>query len=740
MRRGCGWCRTLRSAALVCALLSQTTSAIAQEPLELTRLTGPVTIDGRPDEAAWLAIRPLPLTMYLPVFGGMPTQRTEIRVAYDDDYFYAAGWFYDTEPSGIRINSLYRDRWNGDDALAIYIDAFNDNRNAKWFGVTPAGMRFDVLVSDDGATLNGSWDTFWDAASTITGEGWFTEVRIPFSSIGFQVVDNSAVMGLTVTRLVSRLNERVTFPAIDSRFQFRQPSVAHDVMLTGVRSARPLYVTPYALTGLEQSPVLTADATRFRTDRDLPREVGVDLRYPLSSELTLDLTANTDFAQVEADDQQVNLDRFTLFFPEKRRFFQERSELFDFVMGSSGGRLFHSRRIGLASGVRVPVLGGARLVGRAGAWEVGLVDMHTGETAATPSENFGVARVRRSVINPYSNVGALVTSRLGGGARNIAYGVDGDFRVFGNDYLSLRWAQTFDDADPSGIGMLDRSQYYVNWRRRTTRGLAYEASSTRSGSAYRPDLGFLPRQDFTTANALANWFILTDDHPVLQRLYPGGLAFSTFRNSDGALESGQYAVWVQWDTKAGGGGWIEPKVFIEDVLQPFTIAGEAVIPAGRYTFADLQLALQMATGRRLRSSLDARAGTYFDGTRAQVIVAPTWNVSRNLEIGGDYQLTMLRFAERDQYADIHLARLRLRAALNARASGNVLVQYNSTTDRLAVNFRLRYNFAEGTDLWLVYDEALATDRLENAAGVREPFSASRTLILKYTHTLHFRGG
>ena len=173
-------------------LLAQGTPA---PPLELTRLKGPVTIDGVPDEAVWRDIPALPLTMYTPVFRGTPTQRTEIRVAYDDEFFYAAGWFYDTDPSGIRVNSLYRDRWNGDDALAIYLDAFNDNQNAKWFGTTPAGMRFDVLVSDDGATLNDNWDTFWTSATSVTPEGWFAEVRIPFSSLGFHAgADGRVVM------------------------------------------------------------------------------------------------------------------------------------------------------------------------------------------------------------------------------------------------------------------------------------------------------------------------------------------------------------------------------------------------------------------------------------------------------------------------------------------------------------------------------------------------------------------
>ena len=249
------------------------TAAEDAAPYSVPRLSGPIQLDGVPDEAVWSEVPPLPLTMYFPTYEGTPQQRTEIRVAHDDEYFYAAGWFYDDDPAGIRVNSLYRDRWNGDDALAIYIDAFNDNQNAKWFGTTPSGMRFDLLVSDDGATLNGSWDTFWDSETTITEEGWFVEVRIPFSSLGFQVDDSgSAVMGLTVTRLVSRTNERVTYPAIDPKFAFRQPSVAQDVILQNVRSRKPIYITPYALTGVDRKPVVAQNGS-FDTASDVSKEM-----------------------------------------------------------------------------------------------------------------------------------------------------------------------------------------------------------------------------------------------------------------------------------------------------------------------------------------------------------------------------------------------------------------------------------------------------------------------------------
>ena len=728
---------------LVTLLVTEGANARAQEtretPLVLTRLSAPITLDGTPDEEAWQQIAALPVTMYLPVFRGTPTQRTEMRVAYDDEYFYAAGWFYDTDPAGIRINSLYRDRWNGDDTLAIYIDAFNDNQNAKWFGITPAGMRFDLLVSDDGNTSNDNWDSFWDARTSITDEGWFVEVRIPFSTLGFRVGDDGrAVMGLTLTRLVSRLNERVTFPAIDPKFPFRNPSQAQDVVLEGVRTRTPVYVTPYALGGGERNYHRQADGSYTR-ERDTSRDVGLDVRYPLSSNLTLDLTANTDFAQVEADGQQVALDRFPLFYPERRRFFQEASSMFDFT-GAHGTRLFHSRRIGLTpEGEPVTILGGARMVGKVGEWDVGLLDMQTDDVPGTPAENFGVVRLRRPVLNPSSTAGLLMTTYYGGGHYNVALGADTSLRVHGDEYVGLKWAATLDDRARETADVGSRSFVDARWDRRTQRGLSYSWQFTRAGSDYQPELGFMPRRDFTTANVVSNWFFFTDEHKYFKRIFPGALAFSTFRNADRALESGQYAFWVQWETKAGGGGWIEPKWFHENVLTPFRIGNTVTIPAGAYDFADLQLVHTMPTGRKLRTDVDFRMGTYFDGRRTQVIVTPTWNVNRHLEFGGDYQLSALRFPVREQSVNIHLLRLRVRTALDAKASGNAFVQYNSTTNRVDLNLRLRYNVSEGTDLWLVYNEGLDTERefdplLQNRWT---PRSLSRALIVKYSHTFTF---
>ena len=377
-------------------------------------------------------------------------------------------------PSAIRVNSLYRDRWNGDDAFAIYIDAFNDNQNAKWFGTTPGGIRFDQLVSDDGATLNGELGHVLDGRDDDDrATAGSPRCAFPSPASAFAPTpDGEAIMGLTVTRVVSRSTSASRFRRSIRKFEFRRPSVARDVVLRGVQAAHAALrhaVCADRRRAQRRSPPAPRGIPQRRHTSS--NEAGLDVRYPLSGNLTLDLTANTDFAQVEADDQQVNLDRFPLFFPERRRFFQEGSGIFDFTTGG-GLRLFNSRRIGLSPGLEpVPVAGGARLVGRAGGWDVGFLEMQTKARTPAPGENFGVLRLRHPVFNQYSTLGAMATSFLSGGRRNTALGGDGVFRVHGDQYVGLRGRcrrrQERHDVECRRAQSVD-----LKFERRTGRGLA----------------------------------------------------------------------------------------------------------------------------------------------------------------------------------------------------------------------------------------------------------------------------
>ena len=726
----------MRATLTVLALvtLARGLEAQGQGELQLPRLTEPVRVDGVMDDAAWAAIAPLPLTMYTPTFRGEPSERTEIRVAYDDEYLYAAGWLYDSRPADIRVNSLYRDRWSGDDTFVLLVDAFNDNETGLWFAINPAGVRVDQSISADARTFTDSWNAVWDAATRITPEGWFAEIRIPLSVLGFQARDGRVVMGLTVSRLLARANERVTFPAIDPRHEFRQPSVMQDVVLSGVTPSRPIYLTPYLLSGMDRTATLPAGAAAWASDDAFVREAGLDLKYGVSDNFHLDLSLNTDFAQVEADDAQVNLTRFPLFFPEKRQFFQERPGVFDFDFGA-GGRLFHSRQIGLAPD-RTPIrmLGGARVVSRAGSWDLAALDVQTARRAEIPSENLGVARVRRRVLNPFSFAGGMLTTRFDeDGGYNVGAGLDASLRMFGNDYLTLRTAATFDgaEADPS---LLDRTQLYAQWQRRSSRGLNYFAQFHRVGRDYQPDLGFLQRRDFSRISLFSEYYLISD-RSALRSHGPGAIGNFVLRNEGAELETYYLAYWWNYAFRSGAAGWLEVIHNYEDVPAAFTLGDGVAVEPGSFRFTELWFNFQPPAGKLLRAGLDARIGGFYDGWKGQVRITPTWNVSRHLEVGGSYEFNRVRFPDRATGFDAHVGRLRLGVAANARLSATALVQVNSVDDRAGVNLRLRYNFREGSDLWLVYDEGFNTEREAGEGLPRLPLSDRRALRLKLTHTL-----
>lgn len=718
----------------ILALLAQPLAAQGRGEVDLPPLPEPIRLDGVVSDAEWAAIAPFPAAEYYPVFGGTASEPSEFRAAYDDGFLYVSCRCFESRSGAIRVNSLYRDRLNGDDQFEVLIDGFNDNETGLWFATNPAGVRLDRTISRDGGTTNDSWNTVWESATTVTGEGWFAELRIPLSSLGFQARNGRVVVGLTVTRFIARTNERVTWPAIDPQFDFQRPSMMQDVALTGVTPHRPVYFTPYLLGGVDRSSSLPAGAGAYRSDDSFVREVGADLRYDPGNNVHLDLSLNTDFAQVEADDEQVNLTRFPLFFPEKRQFFQERAGVFDFDFGS-GGRLFHSRMIGLAPD-RTPIrmLGGARVVARAGAWDLAALGVQTERRDGIASENLGVTRIRRRVFNPFSYAGGMVTSRVDGdGNYNVATGLDASLKVFGNDYLTTRSAATF-DGEQVAPSLADRSQFHLQWERRTSRGLTYFTQLHRVGADYRPDLGFLPRTDFTRG-ALYGQYAFWPEHSALRNHGPGAIAIAYAGNRGGAIESSNISYWWTYEFRSGTNGWIEMVHNYEKVTQAFELGNGVLVEPGGYRFPELWLNLSPPSGQRLRSGIDSRIGKFYDGWRVRVKVDPTWNLSRYLELGGTYELNRIRFPDRDTGLDIHVAGLRVGAAASASLSAVGLLQLNSVDQRLGVNLRLRYNFREGSDLWLVYDEGFNTDRDGAPGEPRLPASNGRVLRLKLTHTL-----
>ncbi len=724
---------------MIAGLLLQVSFQTQPDLLVLPRINGEITIDGFVDEPAWDDIIPVPLVSYDPVSGLPPSEPTEIRIGYDDHYIYASIRAYDSDPSGIRANTLYRDRLSGDDVFHILLDTYNDNESAMAFTITPTGAKRDATVSNDGEgprALNADFTTFWDVATQITEEGWFAEVRIPFSSLGFQDDNGRVVMGLFFQRGISRKNERVTFPEVPANISrpFFKPSLGQRVVFDGIYSSRPLHITPFILGGLEQNNRLNENGSAFNRDDNTTLEAGFDIKYGITNNLTIDVTVNTDFAQVEADDQQVNLTRFNLFFPEKRQFFQERSGIFEFNTGQNG-RLFNSRRIGLTrAGDPVRILAGGRLTGRIGSWDIGMLNMQTARHNDIDTENFGVLRLRREVINTYSFAGAMATSRMSAdGYYNIGLGLDGNIRFRGNDYLSYIWAHTFDEQIESD-SFFDSSKIRINVERRSRRGFSYLSTLGYSGQTYNPGVGFVPRGNYYMAEQSLNYgWIPSSNSPLLWHSFgvDGTAYWNAATNRVETFEAGP-----SWSATTKPGASISAALtyFYEDVPFDFLLLGSTVIPEGSYEFLRGNISYQMTASRLFRTRFEVDAGTFYDGKRITSSVGPTWNISKHLELEALYLYNLLDSGTAEDWFSVHVGRLRVRTALNTQLSTNAFIQFNSAADIVSANVRFRYNFRDGNDFWIVFNEGWNTDR--NRFQPMLPLTNTRTLLVKYTHTFH----
>lgn len=737
------WSRLIYALFSVIAILE--THAQTDSLFVIPRIDG-ITFDGQVNEAVWKSITPVPMVQYEPNAGAPPTEKTEIRFAYDAKYFYVSMRAYDLDPDGIRSTSLYRDRIAGSDHLELLLDTYNDNETAYVFTTTPTGIRHDLEISNDatGGTissaswLNRDFNTFWDAESTISEEGWFTEIRIPFSSLRFQETDGRVIMGLTVQRKVARKQERLVFPAVPpvTNWAFLRPSLAQKIVFSGIKPSKTIYITPYTLGGHAKSNELNNTGTEYVAKNEFEKAIGADVKFSITNNLTADFTINTDFAQAEADDQLVNLTRFSLFFPEKRQFFQERASIFDFRTGGLS-RLFFSRKIGLTeNGQQVPIYGGIRMIGRMKTWDLGFMDMQTKSFDSIPSENFGVLRVRKRVFNKNSFIGGMLTSRVDmDGNNNLAYGIDGLIRIFDNDYLTVQWAQSFDSRNERSANKnlkSGRLALELNRRRRT--GFGYTIGTIISGPNYNPGVGFVDRNDFKFGTAaLSQTWLKKKGVFIWHKLEFLGNAY--FSNSDHEVLSSEIGSEWSFSRRNLDGGGILVKRVHENLFEDFVLSEKANIPIGRYDFYRVVGSYNMSVDRTIKSNFQVETGPFYDGWLNSVTLTPNWYISKHLQLNLQYVYNHANFADRDELFKSHITRFSIGTALNRKISTNALVQYNSAADLFSANVRFRYNFREGQDLWVVFNSGLYTNRLDYTPNL--PTVDTQSILVKYIHTFVF---
>lgn len=715
----------------------------------IPELQGSINFDGIIDDPCWDSLSPLPLVMHIPTFGIQPTEYSEVYVCHDKEYIYLAGRFSDSEADKINISSRVRDQIGPeDDSFFVLFDTFNDNENAIGFRTNAAGVRQDFTISRDGTESfpwNDTWNTFWDAKSSRNDQGWYTEVRIPLSSLRFEEKNGKVEMGLICLRFIPRKFEIDIFPAIPRNWgfwSFVKPSQSRTIELKGIQSKKPFYIAPYITGGINQESRLDEAETGYAMHNDPKMTAGLDVKYGITSNLTADLTINTDFAQVESDNSQINLTRFSLFFPEKRMFFQERASNFSFAFDDMN-TLFYSRQIGLHEGRAVPIIGGIRLVGRAGPWDIGFLDMQTQAFKSSdtegddlPSENFGVLSFRRQVFNSNSYIGGILTSRLGADSTyNEVVGFDGIIRIFGNDYLDIKYAQSFDEKYKNKVFFIDASRIWFDWQRRNEKGLGYDFFFSRAGERYEPDLGFEFRKNYYLFGTKLKYGWIPGETSVISR-HKLTLDAQTWKViGTNITQSAYIRPGYDLELKSGIGFLVNFNHAYENLTDTFFLSKDKVIAfmkPGVYKYNFATVSFHTSRPRRLFFEVLSNLGQYYDGNQFTIRLMSSLKLGAFLSLQPSYEYDRIRFPVRDQTFTGHIASLQTVIMFNNKLSVNALVQYSNIAHGLITNIRLRYNPKEGNDFYLVFNEGRNIE-LDRESPKLDPI-ANRGILIKYTYT------
>ncbi|MDE2676513.1 MAG: DUF5916 domain-containing protein [Gemmatimonadota bacterium] len=701
--------------------------------LEARRATGPITLDGTLNELAWSLADSTRGTFYqsIPDQGAPATERTVVRVLYDDERLYVGAVMYDSRPDLLVSAGMEQDFATQDsDIFGFALDTYLDRQNAFLFAVNPAGALFDAQAFNDQQSVNRAWEGEVEVSTRITAEGWVAEVAVPLTTLRFRATEGAQSWGLNFARRIRRISEDSQWAPLTRQFRIYKMSRAGTLTsLEGLRQGRNLWVKPF-VNGVR------TDGARAASPGEAV-EGGFDLKWGITPQFTLDFTALTDFSQVEVDEQQINLTRFSLFFPEKRDFFLENEGIFAFQdarvrnfrtgSGPQNFKLFHSRRIGLsADRTPVPIAGGVRLTGRAGGYAVGVLNMQTRDKGGSPAENSSVVRLRKNVLGS-SDIGVMFVNRAGTGPEvagdyNRSFGADANLRLAGGRMLLNTYLALTDEPGADGdrtAGLLE-----VAWR-----DPLWDASMLLKtvGDDFNPGVGFVARrgvrQGFVTLGAHPQ-----PDIPRVRELNPY-VDIDLYSDLEWALETREITPGLGVSFLDSGILTLEYAVSYERLAAETRIAG-ASVPAGEYDFGAFTASYQSNLGRKVGGKLSITQGGFFDGERTSVGGSVTIRPSARLFVEGTAQRNRLTLAGRTFEANLFGGRVRL--ARDTRTFLSAFVQYNESADELQTNIRFNLIHAPLSDLFLVYSE-----RRNPAPEAGEAGLIDRAITVKFTKLLAF---
>ena len=733
---------SIAKSAAVLALLAASSQARETPVVQATRTPTPPSIDGRLNDSVWdQAPTIADFFQREPVEGAPPTEQTQVRILFDDDYLYFALRCFDSEAARLVANQMRRDAdLDENDNIQIILDPYNDRRGGFYFSTNPLGARQDLLLTDEGRTRNQAWDSVWQSRTRIDSLGWSAEVAIPFDQVRYPDSDQ-AVWGINIGRAIRRKNEEVFLVPPPQSYGFRgRYRTSRLAVLTGLgrlQSRPPLAVVPFLLSGTQRD---------FAADGSTNLEPGLDFKYGLTPSLTLDLSYKTDFAQVEADQEQINLTRFSLFFPEKRDFFLEGAGIFEFgervERQGFGGRpptlLFYSRRIGIEEGHNLPVLVGGKLTGRAGPYQIGTLRMTTQamtfvdekdedqvdlsedtilDTLYVAQTDFTVLRIKRDMLGR-SNLGFIAIDKQPGSAGdyNRTGGVDFTLSLL-QASLNLRgfaaktWTPQVEGRDRAGLLELDYRQGRFETR---LNYLDVEED-------FAPEVGFVPRTDIRRFKGSGRY----RPRPALGwiRMFSIGPRFTYLMDRGNTLQTRDFQFSAFVNLEVGDWFGVRYQQRYELLDEAFEIRDDQEIPPGTYEFGSYHFNFFANSSRRLSGRVSCESGDFFNGTRQRVSTEAVWRYNARLELEGTYEFNHLSLP--NGTFNTHLFGHRFLYSFSPDMFVRGFLQWNSAQELVGGNFLFNYRYLPGSDLFLVYNQVWDTE-----GGLEQ---ASRSLQLKVSY-------
>ncbi len=605
------------------------------------------------------------------------------------------------------------------DSIAITIDSTHEQRSNFYFRTNPAGAKADAQGID--ARMNYDWDAVWDVKTSINNEGWIAEFVIPFKTLRFSKTSGQ-VWGINMSRKLLRLNAEMDWAPIPIRYNISRTSTYGTLLgLENISQGRNLKVTPFVTAGVTQVRPPGNPSGNFENDQSF--DGGVDMKYSITPSLTLDGTYRTDFAQIEVDQQQVNLTRFNLFFPEKRDFFLENSGTFTFGSGNNNLVPFFSRRIGLSSaGTPIPIIGGARISGQIGHYDLGFIGMKTERAGTTSSNNYAVGRFKRNLFRN-SWLGALVTSRDSGvdGDNNRVFGADAHFQVFDRLWLDSHILRS---KTPRLLGKDQARQFEAAWRGNE---LTVAAGYNEIQTNFNPEVGFIRRGNNTRYNGEFSWNPVLESSDVIRNLAFGSKTEYFEGGGTGKIETRTEAVNLGIEFQNNSTVDFVMTNTFDRLQDPFSIRRDLgiAIPRGDYGYLGYAASATSNPGRRISGNGGVEWGEFWNGRRTSLHGGLYMRPDYHLNISFDHRRDHVELPNGHFTTD--LLGMRISYAFNPRLFLNAYFQYNSATHQVSSNIRFNIIHHPLSDLFLVYNELRdSTGRIQQ-----------RAVVLKLTNLFDF---